>query len=306
MNRELTADAIGLHERASATPVRREPAAGGKARPATVRLPEPTDLRSQQELFCALVMTPEAEALPLDDAGAARLVTASARLSAAERLGIYRAAYHARLIECLSDDYPVLAHALGEEAFEALCRGYIARHPSTGPSLDDFGRHLSDYCASALPDRGCFASNLARLEWAIVLTIHAPTGPVLESEALARVPAERWPDVRLRANPSLRILHFAFPVNAYFQAFRSGETPSIPDEEKTSLAVYRTGRSIWRLPLTPEMVVLFESLASGTPLGPSLALLEPLLADDPDATSRVMSWFRQGVSSGLFSDIVAG
>jgi len=82
-----------------------------------------------------------------------------------------------------------------------------------------------------------------------------------------------------------------------------GEAPSIPSEATTSVAVYRTGRSIWRLPLTPAMVVLFDALAGGTPLGASLSLLEPLLAGDPEAPTRVMAWFRQGVSSGLFSGI---
>jgi hypothetical protein len=226
-------------------------------------------------------------------------------LSALERLAIYRTAYHARLVECLSDDYPVLKHALGEGEFEALCRGYIAHHPSTGPSLNDFGRHMAGFCRTFLTGVAGFACDLATLEWAVVLAIHAPTAPVLATEELATVPAERWPEVRLVANPSLRILHFAYPVNAYFQAYRSGDAPSIPSKIATSVAVYRTGRSIWRLPLTPAMVVLFESLARGTALGPSLELLEPLLASDPDAALRVMTWFRQGVSSGLFSGIVA-
>jgi hypothetical protein len=305
MNRELTTDAIGLHERASATPVRREHAPAVKQRPARAPQREPSGLVSQQELFCAVVTTPEDEPELLDDASAARLVTASRTLSALERLAIYRTAYHARLIECLSDDYPVLKHALGDDAFEALCRGYIAQHPSTGPSLNDFGRHMADFCRGFLKEAAGFAGDLATLEWAVVLAIHAPTAPVLATEELATVPAERWPNVRLLANPSLRMLHFTYPVNAYFQAYRSGGEPSIPSESATSVAVYRTGRSIWRLPLTQAMVVLFEALAAGTALGPSLGLLEPLLAGDRDAAPRVMAWFRQGVSSGLFSGIVA-
>ena len=305
MNRELTPDAIGAHERASATPARRDPVSAVKARRARAPLPERAGLRAQQELFCAAVMTPEGEPDLLDDACAARLLTPSRTLSALERLGIYRAAYHARLIECLSDDYPVLKYALGDASFEALCRGYIAEHPSTGPSLDDFGRHMAGYCRAALTSVGAFASDLAKLEWAVVLAIHAPTAPELSTEELSTVPSERWPYVRLSANPSLRILHFTYPVNAYFQAYRSDEAPSIPDEATTSVAVYRTGRNIWRLPLTPPMLVLFESLVRGTALGPSLELLEPLLASDPQAAPQVMAWFRQGVYSGLFSGIMA-
>src|SRR5437868_5469366 len=62
-----------------------------------------------------------------------RLVTVGPRQSAAERLRIYHDGYFARLIECLSDDYPALRYALDEDAFNDLCRGYIAQEPSRSP-----------------------------------------------------------------------------------------------------------------------------------------------------------------------------
>ncbi|HEY3253248.1 MAG TPA: DNA-binding domain-containing protein, partial [Polyangiaceae bacterium] len=214
MNREATADALGLHERASATPER-----AGASQPATLgHAPAWTegklDLRAQQEWFAAIVSTPQAEPAPVDEQSAAHLVTPSATLSSLQRIEIYRRGYHARLIECLVDDYPVLEHALGAEEFEALCRRYIARHPSSAPSLNYFGRHMADLCRSeALPDAG-FLADLATLEWAIVLSIHAPTAPAIGFEDLGQVPSERWPGARFRVNPSLEILRLGYPANA--------------------------------------------------------------------------------------------
>ena len=75
-----------------------------------------------------------------------RFVTPGPRLTAAERFDIYRSGYHARLVECLLDDYPVLAAMLDrddEGQFGALCRAYVDRHPSASPNLNGFGRHMA-------------------------------------------------------------------------------------------------------------------------------------------------------------------
>ncbi|MEI9937948.1 MAG: DNA-binding domain-containing protein [Pseudomonadota bacterium] len=306
MNREPTADALGLHERASATPER----AGSTERAGLGSAPAWTEgklgLRAQQEWFAAIVSTPQAEPAPVDEQSAARLITASATLSPLERIDIYRRGYHARLIECLVDDYPVLEHALGEAEFERLCRRYIARYPSTRPSLNYFGRHMADFCrAQPLPEPG-FAADLATLEWAIVLSIHAPTAQAIGFEDLARVPSERWPGARFRVNPSLEILHLDFPANAYLQAYRQGKPTALPAARQTSVAVYRTGRSVWRLELEPAMVTLVESLANGATLEAGLAQVQASLLNEPEQeiAKKISHCFQHSVSSGLFSQIL--
>ncbi|HWA71011.1 MAG TPA: DNA-binding domain-containing protein [Polyangiaceae bacterium] len=307
MNRQATADALGLHERASATPARNEPRAAALHGAASSWVNQRACLKWQQEWFTAIVTTPESEAAPVDADSANLLVTPSAHLSALERLEIYRRGYHARLVECLVDDYPVLQHALGEERFEALCRAYIARYPSHGPSLNTFGRHMAELCRTELRDAPGFHSDLAALEWAIVLSIHAPTASQLSLEDLAKMPAERWPSARLVPNPSLRILRFEHPVNAYLQAYRQGADPELGAPRENTLAVYRTGRSVWRLELGPALVVLVESLAYGATLADALGKVEPLLTGMPEAEAGalVMGWFQTSVSSGLFSALKA-
>ena len=302
--RQPTADAAGMHERASATPTRAEPARpsvqGGAAPSWTERA---LTLRMQQEWFLAVVSSPESESAPVDEQSAPRLVRPSKTLSSLERLEIYRRGYHARLIECLADDYPVLQHALGEEAFETLCRAYIARFPSTAPSLNYYGRQMAELCrAQPLPEPG-FAADLATLEWAVVLGIHAPTAPALAFEDLGQVPPERWPGARFTVNPSLRIVHLSYPVNAYLQGFRNGESPSVPAFAPSTIAVYRTGKSVWRLEIEPTMVALVEALAAGETLEASLERVQALLAgrSEQEAAALVSTCFRHSVSSGLFS-----
>jgi hypothetical protein len=303
MNREPTADAIGVHERASATPTHLERARQAALGAAPAWTSGELGLHAQQEWFLAVVMTPEGEPAPVNASSAARLVTPSSKLSSLERIEIYRRSYHARLVECLADDYPVLQETLGDETFDDLCRAYIARHPSTEPNLNTFGRHLPSFCREHALQHSAFASALGTLEWAIVLAIHAPTAKPLTPEELGRIPLERWAEAKLVPNPSLRILTLGYPVNAYFSARRRGATPEIPAPSEISVAVYRTERTIWRLELAPPMAALVESLARGEALAASLSVVEKLLDDIPeaDAARMVTGWFRHAVSSGLFS-----
>ncbi len=305
MKREATADVIAPRERASATPALRRPTAlGASAAPALASLGERT-LRRQQQWFLAFITTPEAEPAALDGAAAAELVSGGPTLSSAERLEIYRQAYHARLVECLADDYPVLKHALGDAEFEARCRAYIARHPSRSPSLNGFGAHFAQFCRTASFSHAAFSADLAALEWAIVEAIHAPTAQGIDAEALAAVPAERWSEARLQPNPSLRVLSLEYPANAYFQAVKNGGAPAIPERRATQVAVYRTGRSVWRMELSPGFAALVESLVNGAPLAAALEAVEPLLegASAAERAETLGSWFRHTVSSGLFSGL---
>jgi putative DNA-binding protein len=306
VSREATADALGVHERASATPER----AGQSAEAALGSAPSWTEgrlgLRAQQEWFAAIISTPQDAPAPVDEHSASRLIAPSATLSSLARIDIYRRGYHARLVECLLDDYPVLAHALGEEAFEALSRRYIARYPSSAPSLNYFGRHMAEFCATEpLPEPG-FAADLATLEWAIVLAIHAPTANAIGFEDLSRVPSERWPSARFRVNPSLRILRLGFPVNAYLQAYRQGKPTPLPTAGPTRVAVYRTGRSVWRLELEATLVTLVEALAGGATLEAGLADVQASLQNEAEQeiANKISACFQHSVSSGLFSSIL--
>jgi hypothetical protein len=260
-------------------------------------------LREAQTWFADAVTT-EAAARA---APANRWLTAGPRLDASERLAIYRRAYHARLVECLADDYPTLQAALGDDAFEALSSAYIARHPSTSPSLNAFGRHMAAHCASgpALP-HGAFAADLAALEWAIVEVIHAPSAEPLSAEALGSVPPDAWGAARLEPTPALRVVRTAYPVNAYYQAHRDGTNPPIPAPAQASTAVYRSGPTVWRMDLTLPMDALLSRLVSGATLGEALEAATASLGDQPEdvAAARVTGWFREWVSSGLFARVV--
>jgi hypothetical protein len=314
-----------VRERASATP--------GKPM-STAPLPPPRDatprdrsrvasappidvpLRALQHWFAAAIMHPEGVTTGIEQAAARgapavmlhdveRVVAPSSLLSGIERLAVYGDAYRARLVECLADDYPAVQYALGDDAFEALCLRYIARHPSESPNLNCFGRHMGAFCRDeerpALP----FQSELAALEWAMVEVLHAPSAQKLDLTTLATVPTHRWTGARFLASSTVRVLEFSYPVNAFFQAFRTDRVPGAPAPAWSATAVFRDGATIWRMDLSRAMHALLMSLFGGIALGPALESLERTAQLSEEEGAQVMVWFRDWVRHGFFAQIEA-
>jgi hypothetical protein len=279
-------------------------------------------LRDVQVWMVSAITGPEADANAKD---VARYVTAGPRLSAAERFDIYRSGYHARLFECLLDDYPVLAAMLGRldsregpdgdgECFEALCRAYVDRHPSASPNLNAFARHMASLCREvkleAFPGFDglrVFAAELAALEWALVEVLHAETAAPLEITALQALPPEAWARARFIKNEAIRVFRFEYPVNAVFIANRIDEiVPEVPAPSPNAVAVYRKEMQLWRMDLTPAMLGVLEPLLAGKTLGEALEAIEAD-ATDPEILAQtganLMVWFREWVDAGFFTSI---
>jgi hypothetical protein len=244
------------------------------------------------------------------DAAAVR-ITFGPSLDPRQRLEIYRFGYRARLVECLDDDYPILARTLGAAAFERLAHQYIERFPSRSYSLNAFGRRMSELCR--LADLGehdalrPFLAELAELEWALVEIIHANEPPPFDLAALKAIPVERWSTARLLRSDAVRVLHFEYPANAYYQACRTqDELPHIPSPSQSATAVYRRSWKLWRMDLTPAMTRVVDALLGGLTIEESLGRIGVDESDPAalaEAERSVMVWFSEWMQGGFFAGI---
>jgi hypothetical protein len=224
------------------------------------------------------------------------------RLTARERLEVHRRGYVARLVECLEDDYPVLAETLGGAAFADVAAGYIASHPTNARFLDRYGAALSEHLRGArLGLAGPFLVDLAALEWAVVEAIHASevsrSFPPLESVSL-----EAWATATFVGAPSVRLLRSDFPIDRYYQARRDGGRPALPSPEPSATLVQRRGFAVFRTDLGPVRADLLEALLAGETL--ELALDRACRAES--AAPLVMDALREWVADGVFASISLG
>lgn len=124
---------------------------------------------------------------------------------AATGLGIYVEAYRLRLLEALRHDYPELLALAGEAEFEKIGGAYIAEHPSRGPNLRHFGRHLAGFLAGAATWRARpELADRAALEWAEGEAFDAADALPLDAAKLAAISPETWPEIGFRFHDSVR------------------------------------------------------------------------------------------------------
>jgi hypothetical protein len=236
-------------------------------------------LAALQRRLSQLVTEPEGVAALLDaegDAEGRSLATwlaEDARLPAARRLDVYANAYFARIHDCLKEDYAALHAALGDDGFHDLVTAYLMVHPSRRPSLRFAGAALADFLAgdpAAEPfrRRWRWASDLARLEWALVDAFDAADAPPLRRDDLTRMPGGRWPELRLCLHPSVRLLQLAWPVHAMRQAWQRDRPPSEPDApQQTAVCTWRCSERVHFRTLTPPEADLLEATCDGISFG---------------------------------------
>lgn len=235
---------------------------------------------------------------PAEPDGDARWVT-SGKLPSAERIAVYQRAYFSRLVECLRDDYPALARALGADAFEASCLAFIEAHPPASASLNHYGAPFADFCATRHGPHAAFASDLARLEWAVVECIHADAERWLDARELGAISEQQWSLARLIASPAARLLATSYRVHAYYRAFLDGEQPEPPAFEATTIAVCRRGDPVRRFEVDPRFAGLLRRLMSGEPLAGALAEVPA----DESAAAELQRALSEWVACGLFCGV---
>jgi len=271
----------------------------------------PPELQGTMTLLDEAFRRPEP--IPADPTFASRcaeVVSGNARLSPAAQADIYRRQFWLRHIGSLRDDYPALAHLLGEAAFETFCRAYLVAHPPHERLLRDLGAHILDFAQRyPFPEAARAAAlELLRYEHAFIDLFDDADPPVLDPARLSQLPEDAWERARIVQNPLLCLMRFVYPVHRFRRAVRAGEASPrelAPSERATPLALFRKGDTIHYEELDPLAFTLLEALAQGEPLVPACErVAEPLSPEARTALEeQVGTWFQQWTAWGWIVDI---
>jgi hypothetical protein len=248
---------------------------------------------------------------------AERLITRSQALTAIERLQIYHHAYFARLLDCLREEYSVLATALGSELFDAFAVAYLEAHPSQSYTLGRLGTRFPEFLEETRPraadatgqeaDWPEFMVDLARLERTVNEVFDGPGAEgesLLDAGRLQAFPPDRWPNARLICVPCLRLVKLSYPVNDYFTAIRRGDQPAIPEPGAAYVAVTRRDYRVVRYSLDAAQHELLGSLIDGLAVGRAIErAAQASSLDDSQLAAALQSWFRFWTAEGFFRDV---
>jgi len=228
----------------------------------------------------------------------------SGELSARDRLSIYVYGYKARLGEALGTDYKAIKGLLGDDEFERMASMYIDAWPSRHYSLRWFGQHLAEFLEDTLDESQGFLVELARLEWAFVMSFDAADHAVVSEAEVAAIPPGDWPGLRLSLSPSLNCGRYSWNVLELWKLGRDeGDTVEpIRLEAPASILIWRQALKTRYRSLQPaEAAGLLCVMQGGdfsdlcTELAGFHAEPEVALA----AASLLKTWINEGLVSGL-------
>jgi len=237
---------------------------------------------------------------------AARRLTASRSLSAAERIAIYQRGYMLRLQECLQSDFPAVRRIAGEQRFEALVRAYLERHPSRHWSLNPLGQDFARFLEREAPrgPRIGLLAGLARLEWAMQEVFEAPPSAALAPDALQRIAPEDWARRKLVPIAALRLVACEQRCNAIASAVRRDEPLPPLGRKRTWVAVYRKDWTVWRMDLDALQFELLSALGRGRTLAQALAASARLHRGPQAALQRrIQAACASFMAEGLFQAV---
>jgi hypothetical protein len=191
--------------------------------------------------------------------------------------------YRWRLVDALAEDFPKVAATLGVDEFADVVRAYLARHPSTAPSIRHVGRALPEFLAGREP---AWLADLARLEWTRLDVFDAPDAVPLRLDDLRAVPVERWPDLRFAAVPGFARLVTAWPVHELW-----ADAPPALGPRATVLRVWRDGFLVYQAAMDPAEDAALAALVGGEPF----AAVCEVVGDPASAAALLLRWIEDGI-----------
>jgi len=192
------------------------------------------------------------------------------------RLRIYRHHYEISLTEALKAIYPAICRLVDERFFGYAAHEYIKAHPPRRPCLHEYGESFADFLASFPPCRTlAYLADVARMEWRINASLHAPSEPPLAADAFRDVAIGDYPRLVFRLLPSLGYLESPWPIDRIW----SGREEAVDlGEGGCRLEIRQRGEEVVFACLDKPQFVLRRALLAGERLESAVA---GALAADP-------------------------
>lgn len=239
-----------------------------------------------------------------------QVVAPSTRLTSTERLGIYQQGYKLRLLECMSKQFPVLEYALGPQLFRAFCEQYLVTYPSQSYTLGELGLRFPQFLSETRPDRDLpqeeredwpdFLIELAQFEIAAFQLFDAVIEEVYPRAVVTTA------DARLALAPAMRVHHYHFPINPYYQAVSRGEKPALPYPGNSYVALLRQEYRLGMFDLNAPQYLLIDAMRNGESIGGAIERLATHHNISlEEAQHRWNTWRPRWIELGFFVEVSA-
>jgi hypothetical protein len=227
-----------------------------------------------------------------DEHGAAAAIHHD-ELDPSARLAVYRHHILTSLTAALESTYPVVARLVDPRFFRYAADRYVRQHPPTGPCLFEYGGSFGDFLEAFEPTRHlAYLPDVARLEWAMNVALHAPDATPIDADSLRSGAA-------VALHPSLTLVTSPWPIDAIWRANQPDAADESVDLDAggVRLQIWRAGDDVAFRRLAPDAMALRDGLLRACGLEEAAAAA---LAADPaaDLTALVRELLDEGVLIG--------
>lgn len=222
------------------------------------------------------------------------------------RLSVYAQGYRERIREALAEAYETIHHVLGESAFRELALAYAQHVPSHDYNLSFAGRHLAAFLAPyPLTKELPFLPDLARLEWKMVEVFHSFEEPSFDPSSVAAFSLEEWSGARLQFQPSVRLMHSAWPIRDIWEARKKPREAVDVDlvNRPHYLLIYRQGLQVQCDLIDPKPYAFLELLLAGKSFGEACGTVA---GDAGETPLPFTEWFSGWMQRGLMTRVTVG
>lgn len=236
-------------------------------------------------------------------------VSAKGRAAPETQLSIYSFAYHARLTEVLTKDFPAVLVAIGEEYFNELTTIYIEQHPSTFFSLRDFGAGFADFINNLIQQQSKWKEmpwlyELAVFDWSLGQAFDAADDDIFTEQDMATIAPESWPELKFKLHSSVQRLNFEWNIIEMWQALMA-EIPTevtATKDESSPWLVWRENLSTHFRSMEQDEKIAFDKLKQGRSFTDICESLANVINEDEvpmHAASLLKGWILQSLISGV-------
>ncbi len=213
--------------------------------------------------------------------------------SAAARLEVYRHTVRSTLTQALTLGFPAIRRLVGEDFFLGAAAAFIGAQPPRSACLNDYGAEFPDvlegFVRTHAPGHAlAYLADVARLEWAVNVALHAPDADPLDLGRLGALTAADWAALSFVPHPALTLLALAHPADAIWRAVLEQDSAAMgaidPAAGPVQLLIERRDGVVQVRRVEPVAFGFAQALAAGRPLHAILdvgaaALQQALLAD---------------------------
>ena len=233
-------------------------------------------------------------------------IKSNSRMTALERLEVYRRSYWFRILDALTDDFPGLRAVVGSRAFRRLAEAYLSDSPSQSFTMRNLGANLEPWLVAHPEYAGSdfvLAIDMVRLEWAHIEAFDGAAVKPVGPEDLIELSAE----MQFSLQPHLTLLELRYPVEDLrirVQDAAAGEesceaaSNSQPRRKERGivrqykklaprpafLGVHRVEFKVFYRPLEEGEFRILQAIRQGLPLGEAVSAA-------PDSASSIEAWF---------------